>query len=174
MARQFGKIKQFSQPTLGGVRTQYAALCWRKADDRLEVMLITSRETGRWVIPKGWPIDNHSPEATAAQEAWEEAGIKGIVDPACIGLFAYDKILAPEKTVPCAVAVYALEVREIHDVYPERRLRRRKWFTIERAMTKVNEAELRAVMAGFQPDGQSFLRIIGEPDDDADYDQASE
>ncbi|MEN9850080.1 MAG: hypothetical protein RL128_243, partial [Pseudomonadota bacterium] len=58
-------------------RTQYGALCWRMHRGKVEVLLITSRDTGRWVIPKGWPIDGLAPAQTAAREAWEEAGVEG-------------------------------------------------------------------------------------------------
>ena len=58
-------------------RTQYGALCWRMHRGKVEVLLITSRDTGRWVIPKGWPIAGLAPAETAAREAWEEAGVEG-------------------------------------------------------------------------------------------------
>ena len=64
-----------ADPTIDA-RTQYGALCWRMHRGKVEVLLITSRDTGRWVIPKGWPIDGLAPAQTAAREAWEEAGVE--------------------------------------------------------------------------------------------------
>ncbi len=135
----------------GTTRTQYGALCWRMMRGKLQVLLVTSRDTGRWVIPKGWPIDGLTPEASAAQEAWEEAGVKGQVASECIGLFAYDKLMSPDLAVPCVVAVYPLKVSRLSDSFPERKQRRRKWFLAERAGKKVNEAELGGILATFRP-----------------------
>ncbi len=133
-------------------RTQYGALCWRRAKDGVEVLLITSRDTGRWVIPKGWPIKGLSPEASAAREAWEEAGVEGEADPHCLGLYSYDKGLGPangpQRQVPCIVAVYSLHVKDLADRFPEVKQRRRKWFAPRKAARKVAEPELRALLAG--------------------------
>ena len=72
-------------------RVQYAALPWRMTDGTLEVLLLTSRGTGRWVIPKGWPHDSFSSAHSAAQEAYEEAGIRGAITREPIGSYRYDK-----------------------------------------------------------------------------------
>ena len=75
-------------------RAQFAALPWRLgAEGAVEVLLITSRETRRWVIPKGWPIKGRSSAKSAAREAFEEAGVVGKIGKAPIGVFAYDKAL---------------------------------------------------------------------------------
>jgi len=138
-------------PDARDIRTQYAALCWRpalKGGAGVEVLLITSRDTGRWVIPKGWPIRDLNPEASAAREAWEEAGVEGEPDPHCLGLYSYDKGLGPERSpLPCVVAVYALKVRGLADRFPEKKQRRRKWFRPEKAARKVAEPELRALLS---------------------------
>jgi 8-oxo-dGTP pyrophosphatase MutT (NUDIX family) len=126
---------------------QGAALCWRNGTDGPEVLLITSRDTGRWVIPKGWLVPGLPTHQTAAREAWEEAGVKGVPDPDPLGQFAYDKRLAPALTVPCDVTVFALAVTELHDDFPECAQRRRKWFSPLRAMEKVAEPGLRALIA---------------------------
>lgn len=131
-------------------RTQYGALCWRMMRGKLQVLLVTSRDTGRWVIPKGWPIDGLTPEASAAREAWEEAGVKGRVTPECVGLFAYDKVISPDLAVPCVVAVYPIQVSRLSDTFPERKERRRKWFAADKAGRKVNESELGAILATFR------------------------
>jgi len=68
-------------------RTQYGAVCWRLHRGRVEVLLVTSRDTGRWIIPKGWPIDGLSPAGTAQREAWEEAGVEGEVIEDGLGVF---------------------------------------------------------------------------------------
>lgn len=82
---------------------QVAALCVRTIGDTTNVLLITSRDTGRWVLPKGWPIDGMSAAQAAAQEAWEEAGVIPVaVDETAIGQYEYVKGLntGGEATVP--------------------------------------------------------------------------
>ena len=80
-----------------GTKKQYAALPWRYAGSGREVLLISSRDTGRWVIPKGWPISDLDPSASAAREAWEEAGVRGKTETEPMGLYSYDKVLGPDS-----------------------------------------------------------------------------
>ena len=144
-------------PAMGFERcTQCAALCWRRVQGRIEVLLVTSRETGRWVIPKGWPIEGLPPTAGAAREAWEEAGVRGEIGATCLGVYSYDKVLdrageAPQA-VPCVVAVYPMQVTALRRDFPEASERRIKWFAQDKAARKVLEAELSALIAGFDPD----------------------
>lgn len=126
---------------------QYGALCWRMHRGKVEVLLITSRDTGRWVIPKGWPMDKRSPAQAAAQEAWEEAGVQGEIAETRLGGFDYQKIINPKRTLACHVDVFALRVSGLADKFPERKQRRRKWFAAEKAARKVNEPELRQLLA---------------------------
>jgi 8-oxo-dGTP pyrophosphatase MutT (NUDIX family) len=126
---------------------QFGALCWRKHRGRIEVLLITSRDTGRWVIPKGWAIAGLTASQTAAREAWEEAGVEGKPDEQSLGLFHYDKMLGPSKLVACAVQVFGLKVSRLAKDFAERKQRRRKWFDAEIAARKVNEPELRILLA---------------------------
>jgi 8-oxo-dGTP pyrophosphatase MutT (NUDIX family) len=131
---------------------QYAALCWRKVRDKTEVLLVTSRDTGRWIIPKGWPIKGLAPHEAAAREAYEEAGAEGKVKPSCIGLYSYRKLLGPETSVPCVVAVYPIRTLRLLDQFPERQERRRKWFSPKKAATLVAEPELRELLRNFSAD----------------------
>ena len=75
------------------VRTQFAALCYRVKAGKPQFLLITSRGTGRWILPKGWPIADQSPGQTVQTEAWEEAGVTGVVDERPIGIYSYIKEL---------------------------------------------------------------------------------
>ena len=137
----------------GGVqRSQHAALCWRMHRGHVEVLLITSRDTGRWVIPKGWPMADKTPAETAAQEAWEEAGVRGRTDEDPVGFFAYDKLRAPLDPMPCAVTVFSLRVEKVAAKFPERKERRRKWFAARSAARKVEEPELRALLVAIAED----------------------
>lgn len=126
---------------------QSGAVCWRKHRSRIEVLLITSRDTGRWVIPKGWTISGLSPAESAAREAWEEAGVKGDVSDVSLGDFRYDKILSGATARPCQVQVFALHVSALSDRFPEHKQRRRKWFDAALAARKVQEPELRNLLA---------------------------
>src|SRR5947209_14678636 len=92
-------------------RAQYAALPWRRnAAGAIEVLLITSRETRRWVIPKGWPIKGLKSPQTAAREAFEEAGVEGLVAKKKLGVFHYDKRLRSGRIQRVRVGVYPLQV----------------------------------------------------------------
>lgn len=135
-------------------RNQYGAICWRKAETGLDVLLITSRETGRWIIPKGWPIKGISAAASAAREAWEEAGVEGKLSETCLGVFSYEKIMPEDQPIPCAVAIYGLRVEKLSRRYPEQRQRRRKWFAAREAAGLVAEPELRALLLALDQDAQ--------------------
>lgn len=125
---------------------QFGAICWRMHRERVEVLLITSRDTGRWVIPKGWPIAGLGQAGSAAREAWEEAGVEGHVTEEALGTFGYDKVLKPGKSIPCRVEVFGLRVEALKSRYPERKMRRRKWFSTAKAARKVAEPELRGLL----------------------------
>ena len=125
---------------------QVAALCWRRRQSDVEVLLITSRETGRWVIPKGWPIGGLTAAEAAAREAWEEAGVRGQVQAQPLGEFLYDKITGPAKAKRCNVAVFALEVGEVKDRFPEATQRKRSWFVPSEAAALVAEPDLSALL----------------------------
>ena len=128
------------------VRTQFGAVCWRMAHGQLDVLLITSRETGRWVIPKGWPVKGMSGPKSAEQEAWEEAGVEGKISKTCLGLFSYQKVLIKDEFLPCVVSIYGLRVEKLARRYPEQSQRQRKWFAAAKAARLVAEPELSALL----------------------------
>lgn len=132
--------------------SQYAALCFRRTGKREhEVLLITSRDTGRWVIPKGWPMRNRTEAEAAAREAYEEAGLRGTIAERTVGLYTYDKGLGPGRSILCAVKVFPLEVSEMLTKYPETGQRRARWFSPGKAAKRVAEPELKAIIRGFDP-----------------------
>ncbi len=133
------------------VRTQFGALCWRMQKDQLQVALVTSRRTKRWVIPKGWPVDGATPSEAAAREAWEEAGLEGRVDDLCLGIYSYQKARGPEGDLPCVVAVFPMKVKKRHRTWPEAKERRRKWVPVKKAASLVDSPELRRIIRDFDP-----------------------
>ncbi len=131
------------------VRTQFAALCYRIVKDKTEILLVTSRGTGRWIVPKGWPMDGVTPARAAITEAWEEAGVQGQCADICLGLFSYAKSVAPEMLLPCVVMVYPVRVSNLADNYPEAGSRQRKWFSQKKAARAVKEPELAQIIKSF-------------------------
>ncbi len=129
-------------PPIEQIRPQIAALCWRKKRGQVEVLLITSRDTGRWVLPKGWTMDGRSAHDAAAIEAWEEAGVRGAVSDQTFGRFQYDKLHPSKPTQRCEVTVYPLRVARLEPKFPEYKERRRKWFSARKAAKAVHEPEL--------------------------------
>jgi 8-oxo-dGTP pyrophosphatase MutT (NUDIX family) len=105
-------------------------------------MLVTSRETGRWVLPKGWAEKALNGPQLAAKEAYEEAGILGEVGAAPVGSYEYVKRLPKGKTRDCAVDVFPMRVDHLLDEWPERKQRKRQWFTLAQAAMAVDEGDL--------------------------------
>ena len=139
-----------SDATKRDVRTQFGALCWRKRADEVQVLLITSRRTRRWILPKGWPMHDEAPSDAARTEAWEEAGVTGKMGQFCIGIYSYAKEIE-DSVLPVVVAVFPLKVKDTATDWPEKKERRRKWFSLKQAASRVNEPELKALIRNFDP-----------------------
>ena len=105
-------------------------------------MLVTSRETHRWVLPKGWAEKHLSGPELAAKEAFEEAGLVGAVAAKKLGTYSYVKMMPKGRSVVCRVDVFPTQVETILDEWPERLQRERRWFTPAQAAMEVEEGEL--------------------------------
>src|SRR5690348_5344484 len=124
-------------------RLQYGALPYRvSSGSRPEIMLVTSRETRRWIIPKGWPKKGKLPHHSAAHEAFEEAGVVGAVAKRSIGSFSYEKRLKNGSAVVCKVRVFPLQVRRQNKQWPEKQERVVKWLSASQAAERVKEPML--------------------------------
>lgn len=131
---------------------QVAALVWRMHNGELQLLTITSRGTGRWVIPKGWPQTGRTLARTALREAFEEAGIRGVIDAVPVGTYDYQKYdMPPEAVSSFTVAVYAVAFTEQLDEWPERGERILEWVSREEAAARVEEPELKALIRSFSP-----------------------
>lgn len=132
-------------------RMQYAALCYRrtKKEGQLEILLLTSRDTGRWVIPKGWPMGSKASHVVAETEAREEAGVKGIVEHEPLGAFGYGKAMAEGMVLPCEVQVHALEVTGSLKDYKEKGERKLEWVSPQVAADRVVEPGLKKIILTF-------------------------
>ncbi len=136
--------------TQSAERRQVAALPWRMGADGIEFLLVTSRETRRWVTPKGGRMPGLTDAQAAAQEALEEAGVEGTVTDAPIGTFRYLKVLKRRAPRWCVVALHALEVRVEHPAWQEQAERQRVWVSRDEAVRRVGEPDLKALIAGFE------------------------
>jgi 8-oxo-dGTP pyrophosphatase MutT (NUDIX family) len=131
-------------------RVQYAALPYRRrSDSKTEVMLVTSRGTGRWIIPKGWPMKRKTPHAAAAREALEEAGVVGQIGKKPIGSFSHEKLKAGQMVV-CEVQVFPLEVTHQRKTWPEKGKREVQWFSSAQAAKTVREPVLSELIRGLK------------------------
>jgi 8-oxo-dGTP pyrophosphatase MutT (NUDIX family) len=131
-------------------REQIAALPYRFEKNRMQILLVTSRGTGRWVLPKGWiePSDPDPAEA-AAREALEEAGAIGTIQKAGIGFYHYSKLLDGGPSILCSVRVYPLLVKRQLKTFKEAGQRIMEWFGVEEAADAVKEPELAAMIRQF-------------------------
>ena len=132
------------------LRTQFAALCYRVKDEKLQFCLVTSRRSGRWIVPKGWPMHGETPSDAAATEAFEEAGVRGKVRERPIGVFSYYKVRS-EDELPCLAVVYPLQVKKVLTKWPEKHERNRKWVSRKKAAAMVDDPELAAIISRFDP-----------------------
>jgi 8-oxo-dGTP pyrophosphatase MutT (NUDIX family) len=130
---------------------QYAAICYRrrKTGDGYEVLIVTGRNSGRWVMPRGWPMEGKAPHAVAEREAFEEAGIKGKADKQPLGHYTYAKQVGDGRVVPCLVEVYAVKVEKTLKNYKEHGQRDRRWVSFTEAQNLVEEPELRGLLMNF-------------------------
>ncbi|WP_323768261.1 NUDIX hydrolase [Marinovum sp.] len=144
-------FRQLALPMLQRPRqVQTAALCYRKAETGVQVLLITSRGTGRWIIPKGWLMRGKNAGEAAATEAWEEAGVQG-APPATtpIGSYIYDKITNSGLPVTVETLVFPIEVRSLAQDYPEVSERDRRWLDPAEAAGMVAEPGLQQILREF-------------------------
>lgn len=123
---------------------QIGALPYRLVgtDKSTEILLITSRETGRWVVPKGNPMIGKAGHEAAVIEAEEEAGVRGVASPISLGHFGYIKRLAGQADEECQVELFALNVLEMLEWWKEMKERERRWFSAAEAAVAVDEADL--------------------------------
>ncbi|HZZ90421.1 MAG TPA: NUDIX hydrolase [Caulobacteraceae bacterium] len=134
------------------VGIQYAALPFRIRDRQVEVMLITSRGTQRWVIPKGWPMNGKRPQDAAETEAAEEAGVVGEIEERPLGSYHYQKGLKDDRSMDVQVIVFPLRVAFQAEDWKERHERRAEWFRYQRAAALVAEPALRHLIQDFGAD----------------------
>jgi len=150
----FGRVKVgwrsvafMGSSTTAAKRIQYAALPYRlRGASRTEVMLVTSRGTRRWIIPKGWPQKGKAPHKSAAREAFEEAGVVGAVGKRPVGSFPYHKRLKNGVVEVCEVHVFPLRVSRQSRQWPEKEQRDVKWLSAKAAAKVVKEPLLREII----------------------------
>lgn len=141
-----GKVK----PVKGGRRKALKPPSWYRQSGAIpvrwkngepQVLLVTSNGGRRWIIPKGIVTERLAPAASAAKEAWEEAGVTGVVSRRMLGRYTYGKWGGT-----CTVLVYFLSVLDTHHVWPEERVRQRRWFSPKKAAARVAEPALVAMI----------------------------
>jgi 8-oxo-dGTP pyrophosphatase MutT (NUDIX family) len=133
------------------VRSQFGALPWRINDGKVEVLLVTSRGTGRWILPKGWPMHGATPAEAAATEAFEEAGVVGAPSNLAVGFYSYHKLAEDGSGLPVVVAIFPLRVKRLLADWPDREERRRKWMSRKKAARELEEPELKKIVRNFDP-----------------------
>jgi 8-oxo-dGTP pyrophosphatase MutT (NUDIX family) len=133
------------------VRVQYGALPYRfTSNAELEILLLTTRQSKRWIIPKGWPIKGLRAAKSAAREAFEEAGVRGRLGAKSVGVFAYNKVLDENGVrVNCEVRVFPLLVKRQSETWPEIEQRVVRWVAPDKALALIEEPELKALVAAF-------------------------
>ncbi|GKY88593.1 NUDIX hydrolase [Sinisalibacter aestuarii] len=132
------------------VRSQFGAIPWRLNDGKVEVLLVTSRISRRWILPKGWPMHGATPAEAAATEAYEEAGVTGEPSNAAVGFYSYRKDFEGDD-LPVVVAMFPLRVKKVLKDWPEKGQRKRKWVSRKKAAALLSEPELRLMVRNFDP-----------------------
>lgn len=143
-------------PAAETIVQQYGALPFQIRDGAVMVLLVTTRGTGRWIIPKGNPERNLKPHEVARQEAFEEAGVIGRVRRKRLGTFQFTKGVDQSESSLCTVDVYPLAVDQELDEWPEKGMRQREWMTPGQAALRVSEPgliELFLNMSGVSEEG---------------------
>ena len=146
-----------------GVERQFGAIPYRHVDGEIVFLLITARRTGKWIFPKGGPVEGLTPAESAAEEAFEEAGVRGRIGAAPVGHYRAFKArpgkARPAVEIPVLVEMYPLEVTEQFDDWPEKGERKRHWATLAEARRLLSEPGLVAlaekIAGGARPDANA-------------------
>lgn len=120
---------------------QSAVIPFRYKKDKLQILLITSLRSGKWIIPKGMVEPDLNAQQSAMQEAFEEAGVEGKIFPDVLGKYSYKKWGGL-----CKVKIFSMEVENILNEWPEKNLRRRKWFSAEKAAHQIKKRALKNIL----------------------------
>lgn len=141
-------LTELTKTTSGRDVAQAGALCYRRNENGgVEILLVGSRRNGRWGIPKGHVEGGEASSAAALREAFEEAGVEGVVDTTVFGTFSYRKDTSPN----CYhVAVHLLQVSRIADKFPEKDVRKTRWFPLESALRQAAQPGLRMLLASLE------------------------
>jgi 8-oxo-dGTP pyrophosphatase MutT (NUDIX family) len=127
----------------GEIARQYGVLPWRLSyDGTLQILLITSLTSRRWIVPKGWPVKGRAPFMSAALEAFEEAGVIGDISPGTLTEYSYDKMLKDGAKLPCLVTLFGFRVRGTLTHWKEGNRRKRRWFDVSEAANLIDDPEL--------------------------------
>jgi 8-oxo-dGTP pyrophosphatase MutT (NUDIX family) len=132
---------------MGKARKQYGAVPYRIRRGLVEVLLITSRQTKRWIVPKGWP--KKTPHHTAKSEAYEESGVRGKLRRRALGSFEYRKKLPRGREVKCRLKIFPLAVRKQVKSWPEKQERQTRWFKLKEAANRCSDAGLARLLRKF-------------------------
>lgn len=151
---------------------QVAILPFVAHRDGIEVLLITSRERGRWILPKGWPVSGRSLPSSAALEALEEAGVLGPVDETPIGSYTYKKEMDQGYSIRCHAFVYPMLVRQHFLDWPERGERKLKWCGLGEAANLLDDTDLAAVLEDLTRVEGAPLTALFDAMADAEFDEA--
>jgi len=116
---------------------QSGVIPYRKKENQLEVLLITSIKNKKWIIPKGYIEFNLTPFESAKKEAYEEAGVTGSNETIELGSYSIKKSIGQQN-----IKVFSMEVIKILEDYPEKNLRKRKWFSINDAASNISLPEV--------------------------------
>ncbi|WP_170608904.1 NUDIX hydrolase [Ruegeria arenilitoris] len=126
---------------------------------KLRVLMVTSRDRGRWVMPKGWTMDGKKPWQAAKIEALEEAGAVGFVSDEQIGTYHYEKRFENGRSVWCRVTVYPMIVEKLKRRWKESNERKRHWFSLAKAAKVVDEPELTDLLRALAKDPEKLTEL---------------
>ncbi|GLK77887.1 hypothetical protein GCM10008171_31410 [Methylopila jiangsuensis] len=147
---------------------QYGVLPFRVSDDGLQVLMVTSRRSKRWIIPKGWPMKGRTALGAAVREGFEEAGIYGQGLKPSLGVFRYAKRMNFGRSTSLRIEVFPMAVTELLENWPERDERERRWMTVDEAAEAVPEPDLKAIILALPERLEAEGAKDASPDDKAE------
>jgi 8-oxo-dGTP pyrophosphatase MutT (NUDIX family) len=145
---------------------QAAALPFRLSDAGYELLFVSTKRRGRWLLPKGWPKKGEALTTAAAREAREEAGVNGVISPESIGSYRYRKNMLQGYEVPCDVVVFPFRVDSEESAWCEGDTRARRWCKLADAPDFCDEPGLSRLLEQLDPDSQAaFVPLLSRGSD---------